>query len=108
MASEFESLSKKYAVIFQQLGIGREDVVCFFVDIHKHPHIYPALAGLWILGAIGSLGSFHKWSKTTEIYQSEWAKGKEKYKSELELQSEQVSIHLHCIKLFHYLFIFFH
>ena len=90
MASEFETLSKKYAVVFQQLGIARGDVVYFFVDIHKHAHIYPALAGLWILGAIGSLGNCHKWTKTSEKYQSEWAKGQDKYKSDLELEYKNV------------------
>ena len=94
MASEFEILAKKYAIIFHQLGIAREDVVYFFVDIQKHAHIFPALAGLWILGAVGVFGNVHKWIKTSETYQTEWAKGRDKYRSELELEWNQVSFYL--------------
>ena len=92
MASEFETLAKKYAVIFKDLGIEKGDVVHFFLNVRDHAHIHLALAGLWIIGAVGTFGNLHKWTDTLEKYQEEWAKGRrEKYKSELQLQQKQVS-----------------
>ena len=83
MASEFESLVKKYAVVFSQLGVVKGDVVHFFIDNYSHSHISLALGGLRIIGAIGSFGNFHKWIETSEKYPHE--KG-QKYNSELQLQ----------------------
>ena len=91
MASEFETLAKKYAVVFQQIGLHKGDVVHFFMKCQDHVHTYPAMAGLWIIGAIGTFGNFHKWTNTHETYQTPWARGMERYKSELELQFRQVT-----------------
>ena len=63
MASEFEMLAKKYSTIFHQLGVKKGDVVHFFIKDRDHTQLYPALGGLWIIGAIGSFGNFHKWIK---------------------------------------------
>ena len=54
MASEFEILSKKFAVIFKSFNLSQGDIVHFIVG--NHNHFYPALGGVWILGAIGSFG----------------------------------------------------
>lgn len=54
MASQFEFLAKKFAVIFKDIGIGKNDVIHFVVG--NHNFTYPALGGVWILGGIGSLG----------------------------------------------------
>ena len=90
MASEFQTLAKKYAVAFLKLGLTKGDVVHFFIKSHDYAHAYPALAGLWIIGAIGSFGNSHKWTNTHEKYQAVFARGKERYTSELELQHRQV------------------
>ena len=92
MASEFENLAKKYAVVFTEHGIVKGDVVHFFLNMQDHAHIYPALGGLWIIGAIGTFGNLHKWIDTLKKYPDEWAKGRrEKYRSELQLKPRQVS-----------------
>ena len=54
MASEFEFLSKKFAVIFKSLKLEAGDVVHLIVG--NHNYFYPALGGIWILGGIASLG----------------------------------------------------
>jgi len=54
MASEFEILSKKFAVIFKSLKLEPGDVVHLIVG--NHNYFYPALGGIWILGGIASLG----------------------------------------------------
>ena len=87
MASEFETLVKKYAVVFSQLGVVKGDVVHFFINNFSHAHISLALGGLWTIGAIGSFGNIHKWIKTSEKY----GDGSQKYNSELQLQQRQVS-----------------
>ena len=92
MASEFENLAKKYAVVFTQHGIVKGDVVHFFLNMQDHAHIYPALGGLWLIGAIGTFGNLHTWIDTLKKYPDEWAKGRrEKYRSELQLKPRQVS-----------------
>lgn len=58
MVSDFERLSKKFAVIFSQLGVAKNDVV-HFVACDENL-IYVALGGLWILGATGSIGNKYK------------------------------------------------
>jgi len=54
MASEFESLSKKFAVFYSNLGLVAGDTVHLIVGNHNHSYV--ALGGIWILGGIGSLG----------------------------------------------------
>ena len=54
MASEFETLSQKFAVFFNSLGLGKDDVIHMVVG--NNNFCYPALGGIWILGGIGSLG----------------------------------------------------
>lgn len=53
-ASQFEHLSKKFAVIFKDFNIGKNDVMHLVVG--NHNYTYAALGGMWILGGIGSLG----------------------------------------------------
>ena len=65
--SEFEILSKKFAVIFSQQGITKNDVVHFAVT--NEILTYVALGGLWILGAIGSLGNKHILRSQQKIFQ---------------------------------------
>ena len=66
MISHFEILAKKFAVIFEKLGIVKNDIVHFIIcdeDI-----IPVALSGLWILGAIGSLGNkYNLQTKSVEL-----------------------------------------
>lgn len=54
MASEFEKLSKKFAVVFRELGLGKDDTIHLVVG--NHNLAYCALGGIWILGGIGSCG----------------------------------------------------
>ena len=54
MASEFEILSKKFAVFFNNLGLGAGDTIHLIVGNHNHTFV--ALGGIWILGGIGSVG----------------------------------------------------
>ena len=63
--SDVEILSKKFAVIFDQLGIAKKDVVHFVVSDENL--IYVALFGLWILGGIGSFGNKHFWRSSEKI-----------------------------------------
>ena len=58
MMSEFEMLSKKFAVIFGKFGIAKNDIVYF--NVCDENLIPVALGGLWILGAIGSFGTKYK------------------------------------------------
>ena len=75
-ASKFEILSKKFALIFSELGISKHDVVHFMT---KNEMItYCALGGLWILGAIGSLGNKYKWASS---------------QIEVELDASQITYH---------------
>ena len=60
MASQFEILSKKFAVFFNQIGIGKNDVVHFIVS--DHIYTLPAIGGLWTIGAIGSLTNSYRWT----------------------------------------------
>ena len=46
--SDFEILSKKFAVIFGQQDIAKNDVVHFMTN--NDIYLYLALGGLWILG----------------------------------------------------------
>ena len=69
MASEFEILSRKFAVLFKDLGMGSNeinrglgDVVHFVVG--NHNYLFPAIGGLWILGGSGSLALSHKHNGT--------------------------------------------
>ena len=48
LASEFERLSRKYAVIFKSRGFKSGDVVHLMVD--NHYHNFFALGGVWHLG----------------------------------------------------------
>ena len=91
-ASEFETMAKKYAIVFRQLGLRKGDIVHFFLKFWDYAHTYPALAGLWIIGAVGSFGNYHNWINTHTTYQTEWARGKDRYKSELQLEMKQVYI----------------
>ena len=54
MASEFEPLAKKFAVIFGNLGLGKDDVIHLVVG--NNNYTVPACGGIWILGGIVSLG----------------------------------------------------
>jgi len=54
MASEFEILSRKFAVIYNNLGLIAGDTIHLIVG--NHNHTFAALGGIWILGGIGSVG----------------------------------------------------
>ena len=58
MVSDFEVLSKKFAVIFSQLGVAKIDFVHFVASDENF--IYVALGGLWIFDATGSFGNKYK------------------------------------------------
>ncbi len=54
-ASEFETLSKKFAVFYRDtLNLGKGDAIHLIVG--NHNFTYPALGGIWILGGVPSLG----------------------------------------------------
>ncbi len=48
--------------MFYDLGVRRGDVVHFLVG--NHNHLYPACFGVWILGAVLSLGDVNLEAKT--------------------------------------------
>ena len=54
MASEFEILSKKFAVFFKNLGLEKGD--CVHLVVGNYNESYGAIGGIWILGGIASCG----------------------------------------------------
>ena len=50
MSSDFRFLSEKYAIIFHQYGLSRNDVVHIMVESHNH--VFGALGGIWMIGGI--------------------------------------------------------
>ena len=64
MASDFQLHSKKFAVIFKQIGLVKNDIVHFVVDSHNQTFV--ALGGLWILGAVGSVANKYIWPESQE------------------------------------------
>ena len=59
MASDFERLSRKYAVIFKSIGFKAGDVLHFVVN-DNHYQIFFATGGVWHLGGKGSLPGISK------------------------------------------------
>ena len=53
LASDFEKLSRKYAVILKSRGFKPDDVLHLMVD--NHYHNFFVLGGSWYLGGAGSL-----------------------------------------------------
>ena len=53
-ASDFEILSKKFAVFFKNLGLEKGDVIHLCVGNYNES--YGAIGGIWILGGIASCG----------------------------------------------------
>ena len=53
LASDFEKLSRKYALILKSRGFKADDVLHLMVDYHYHNFF--ALGGCWHLGGTGSL-----------------------------------------------------
>ena len=50
MSSEFITLSKKYACLFNEYGLSSDDVIHIIVE--NHNHVFGALGGMWIIGGI--------------------------------------------------------
>ena len=93
MASQFENLSQKFAVIFKNLGVKYGDVVHFMVGNHNHTFV--ALGGLWIIGAIGSFGNSHKWSggyTKSRIYDVELEKDPKVFEKQLREVNPKILI----------------
>ena len=53
-ASDFEILSKKFAVFFKNLGLEKGDVIHLVVGNYNES--YGAIGGIWILGGVASCG----------------------------------------------------
>jgi len=53
-ASDFEILSKKFAVLFKNLGLERNDSIHLVVGNYNES--YGAIGGMWILGGVASCG----------------------------------------------------
>lgn len=60
LGSDFEKLSKKFAIIFSQLGLKKDGIVHFVIN--EGILTYVALGGLWIPGAIGHLSKKYLWN----------------------------------------------
>ena len=60
LGSDFEKLSKKFAVIFSQLGLSKDYILHFVVN--EEILTYVARGGLWIIGALGSLSNKCVWT----------------------------------------------
>ena len=53
-ASDFEILSKKFAVLFKNLGLEKDD--CIHLVVGNYNESYGAIGGIWILGGVASCG----------------------------------------------------
>jgi len=53
MGSGFRMLSQKYAILFKQIGLSRNDVVHLVVESRNY--IFGVLGGIWLIGGIISL-----------------------------------------------------
>ena len=62
MASEFQMISKRYALILKQFGLSANDVV--HICIGDKNHVFGILGGIWALGGILSISDVSVDEKT--------------------------------------------
>ena len=64
MGSEFPILSKKYALLFNQIGLSRNDVV--HLAVGNENDVFGVLGGIWLIGGVASFTNDSTDEKTLE------------------------------------------
>ena len=64
MGSEFQDLSRKYAIFFNQIGLSRNDVV--HLAVGNENDIFGVLGGIWMIGGVASFTNVSTHETTLE------------------------------------------
>ena len=64
MGSEFPVLSKKYALLFNQIGLSRNYVV--HLAVGNENDVFGVLGGIWLIGGVASFTNDSTDEKTLE------------------------------------------